>query len=893
MKVNFIKGEKTKYVKDENSIFFSTSQDDNGRYPLMLNGINYNSGLNVQDFTYQEGLTEITSAEYKKYSNADIIRLSVDTYILCYKSSDDPNIDNIKFIGEDSYSRYTIILVDNGVNGSIEVIKTPTEIDTALSESSTNAVQNQAITKKLKDKLELSDLYPNALKITANSLTNKIVIPKDTYNYVIINEKIEPSDTTTIWFSDTTKLVFGPKGILKSNVKLILNNTHIIADPRQQIFTPDTIITGKFNTPFIYPEWWGAKGDGSTDDSAAINACLKAAGRSTVLMTAERYYVASSVILKETVSNINADSDEKAYINDGHYGMQVLLKGSLWGGPSASPVIDIDMSELTFKCDGAIVANKDANIAVQCNSERHTDIYINRIGKGRDYTNTIQKADQASTYGWFNGYAFKHLGGNSSRITINTIMGFKYAYYASSDYLTGGYCTWMSNIVTLGTVIAAYPVYVWLAPATINGTTVSSRANSFYNNNTLFLQSNSVGWNASAIANTLVKETNSTILTVVDDTGRRKINSDFRVLTADCALYRIVYMKGVGYCDLNIAGSFNDVSPVLPNGTAASNCINNVAPYSATNKFINIIDCHKIHIKSEQDLCYDWMYLTGNKEVFIDKLQNNWDLDSYYVRNYEKLYFDAIFKQLSLLIASGANTDNNVFKDQNQYCYIGEEINNFNPKVISSTSEATKDGLYIIQNNNSELWEVLERVSNINHYIGYTQRKIINKITTYNLSQVGGSNSFVLWNGKPIVDWGAITDTNIQSKMNSISENITNYNPSEFSIQMKLNGNGMSSNNNEQLCNVNSIFKTIKDDRPSNTIPIQYALIFNFELSAYASLTNANYYTLPSSLVIFKYTKNDTTNYAYVICGSTWAGDTILNNSIQQCFEICYNKFIK
>jgi len=81
-------------------------------------------------------------------------------------------------------------------------------------------------------------------------------------------------------------------------------------------------------------------------------------------MTAERYYVASSVILKETVSNINADSDEANYINDGHYGMQILLKGSLWGGPNASPVIDIDMSELTFKCDGAIVANKDADIAV-------------------------------------------------------------------------------------------------------------------------------------------------------------------------------------------------------------------------------------------------------------------------------------------------------------------------------------------------------------------------------------------------------------------------------------------------------------------------------------------------------------------------------------------------
>jgi len=100
-------------------------------------------------------------------------------------------------------------------------------------------------------------------------------------------------------------------------------------------------------------------------------------------------------------------------------------------------------------------------------------------------------------------------------------------------------------------------------------------------------------------------------------------------------------MKGVGYSNLDIAGSFNDVSPVLPNGTTAKNCINNVAPYSATNKMINIIDCYKINIKSEQDLCYDWMYLANNKEVRIDKVQNSWDLGSYYVRNYEKPYFDA------------------------------------------------------------------------------------------------------------------------------------------------------------------------------------------------------------------------------------------------------------
>jgi len=107
----------------------------------MLNGVNYNPGLNVEDLSYQEGLVEITEAECNKYSKADIIRLVADTYIFCYKILNDTNAANIKFVGEDSFSKYTIILTDNGsVSGSIEIIKTPTEIDAALSESSENAV---------------------------------------------------------------------------------------------------------------------------------------------------------------------------------------------------------------------------------------------------------------------------------------------------------------------------------------------------------------------------------------------------------------------------------------------------------------------------------------------------------------------------------------------------------------------------------------------------------------------------------------------------------------------------------------------------------------------------------------------------------------------------------
>ena len=64
----------------------------------------------------------------------------------------------------------------------------------------------------------------------------------------------------------------------------------------------------------IYPQWWGATGDGTTDDITAINACIVAgetAGRATVKIVAGQYAVTSAILIGD---DITLDMDPNAEI---------------------------------------------------------------------------------------------------------------------------------------------------------------------------------------------------------------------------------------------------------------------------------------------------------------------------------------------------------------------------------------------------------------------------------------------------------------------------------------------------------------------------------------------------------------------------------------------------
>lgn len=549
-----------------------------------------------------------------------------------------------------------------------------------------------------------------------------------------INTYINPTSYMDINISNNVKLVFGPNGKLGSNVVINIEDgmgsATIIADPRQQIFESGTEINGKLNVPFVYPEWWGAKGDGVTDDSTAINKCIIYSGRSTILMTAERYYVKSTIVINEETAQKQEATDE-TYLNDGAYGKQVIIMGSIWGSSTASPVLDLNMSSLTFKCYGAIVCEKSVEKAVTCNAERHSDIYINRIMRGRDYTNTGSSVAAMTNYNWFTGTAFFSQGANSARITINTIMGFKYGFKASSEECSAYYLSWMSSTFTLGTVICLYPVYVWLAPNTVNGVTNSSREKSFFNSNTITLQGSTVGWNQNYVTSLAKSETGSCVVTFKCASNNRNISANIYIQTVDTPCYKVLDFYNVLQSKVVVEGSYNDVMALTTAGACAKACIANTSPYSSTNKFFNIDNCSKVEINTAFPIMYDWLYVNNTGMLSVNEIQQSWDIGSYYICNYTKPVYKVIYKPYSLLTDVNADTTlytdttlqkyNPYFLNRNVFSYIEySDLSTTSTTTVSSISSISTKGLYIIQKTDSKLWAVIYNNGSTNYLIGYT-----------------------------------------------------------------------------------------------------------------------------------------------------------------------------
>lgn len=168
-KVNFKRGVKANYTTDTNSIYFSTNTDSKGRFPLYFNGNNYNEGLNIitcdwtstDDFV-TEATKVLTDAQVTSYKAADAINLSASTsgYVMCYRDWEASN-SKIIFIGiylKNSIEYKYILTLDiankkllcNKVQ-SISKSDIPT-IDSAISSTSTNPVQNKVIYTALSKK---------------------------------------------------------------------------------------------------------------------------------------------------------------------------------------------------------------------------------------------------------------------------------------------------------------------------------------------------------------------------------------------------------------------------------------------------------------------------------------------------------------------------------------------------------------------------------------------------------------------------------------------------------------------------------------------------------------------------------------------------------------------
>lgn len=238
-------------------------------------------------------------------------------------------------------------------------------------------------------------------------------------------------------------------GKLTGTGSIELNNTQIEA-PKKRIFDDTVVIKGLMRCDAVYPEWFGAVGDGVTDDAVAIQKAIYNAGHMPVVLTAEKYLVKSTITLAEPFPNSNINP----YFEYAHE------KGSVWNDKQTlivehdiigdislnGPVIRTGSNHNYIKINGALVVRcpKDSAIGIDTAGTKasgdttsmtdirsgdfgySSEIEVRSVIKGKDgfsYQNSAD-ATYATTYGLGKGTAIVFCSGAGGSCTVREINGF-------------------------------------------------------------------------------------------------------------------------------------------------------------------------------------------------------------------------------------------------------------------------------------------------------------------------------------------------------------------------------------------------------------------------------------------------------------------------------------
>lgn len=238
--------------------------------------------------------------------------------------------------------------------------------------------------------------------------TNEIIIDgktpvtSDTFSKknktYIISTKINPSSETTYLVGENSVLQFTKNGQFGENCIIDSEEPIEIKAGLHKIFNGR--IKAFIKNPIVYPEWWGAVGDGMTDSAEAINKCVIAAKRNTVLLGQGFYRVASSaIIISETQSEIERYQELGLSWPEG-------TSETFWVWQTQS---GIEEKRRNFICNGSLIGDENLDGPV---------LYLNGCSQINLYVHTIYV--RSETVGSC-GLLIANVGGDAD-IKIGTIL---------------------------------------------------------------------------------------------------------------------------------------------------------------------------------------------------------------------------------------------------------------------------------------------------------------------------------------------------------------------------------------------------------------------------------------------------------------------------------------
>lgn len=200
--------------------------------------------------------------------------------------------------------------------------------------------------------------------------------------YNLINTTINGSDAE-IWFKDGTCLI-GTSITIPSNIKLVFMNGGKLQPQSGVVITGSdskieaglyeildlsvssiTGIAGTWDIEAVYPEWFGATGDGSTDDSSSLQYAARFTGLSGGILSlqSKTYRIATTISLAASYSPITFKGNGWSY--DSGQATRILVDTainafSLSNGANGNSFVDINFygSDVGLKCINGTYGNK-------------------------------------------------------------------------------------------------------------------------------------------------------------------------------------------------------------------------------------------------------------------------------------------------------------------------------------------------------------------------------------------------------------------------------------------------------------------------------------------------------------------------------------------------------